>query len=70
VPLIADRPKLETIDTINLMLHHQSGSGSNVQQPMTTHIHSGVLHDLQHNHGLDDSSAAQGSQRRKKATRA
>ncbi|KAK3816145.1 MAG: hypothetical protein J3Q66DRAFT_193143 [Benniella sp.] len=69
VPLIADRPKLETIDTINLMLHHQNGSGSNGQQPMTTHIHSGV-HGLQHNHGLDDGSAAQGSQRRKKATRA
>ncbi|KAF9941172.1 Transcriptional regulator of nonfermentable carbon utilization [Mortierella alpina] len=62
LPLIADRPKLETIDTINLMLHHQTGAHGNGRQ------------GLAHNHGQhssdDNCASSQAPQRRKKASRA
>ncbi|KAG0005844.1 hypothetical protein BGZ65_009997 [Modicella reniformis] len=70
-PLIADRPKLETIDTINLMLHHHSESCGNGLQPLTARVHNGALYGLQHSqYGSDDGSATQRSQRKKKVNRA
>ncbi|KAF9116615.1 Transcriptional regulator of nonfermentable carbon utilization [Mortierella sp. AM989] len=66
-PLIADRPKLETIDTINLMIHH-NGTNANGRQSLTMHMHNGAACNTQHY--SDDSSTSQGPSRRKKASRA
>ncbi|KAF9558047.1 Transcriptional regulator of nonfermentable carbon utilization, partial [Mortierella alpina] len=65
LPLIADRPKLETIDTINLMLHHQNGANGNGRQGLAMQAHN------HGQHSSDDSCAtSQVPQRRKKASRA
>ncbi|CAO3571870.1 unnamed protein product [Mortierella alpina] len=65
LPLIADRPKLETIDTMNLMLHHRNGAHGSGRPGLAMQAH---------NHGQlssDDSCASsQAPQRRKKASRA
>ncbi|KAF9348883.1 Transcriptional regulator of nonfermentable carbon utilization [Mortierella sp. AD094] len=69
-PLIADRPKLETIDTINLMIHHQNANNGNSQQPLGMHMHNGAVCNSNGQHSSDDSSASHGPNRRKKASRA
>ncbi|KAF9577818.1 hypothetical protein BGW38_006732, partial [Lunasporangiospora selenospora] len=62
-PLIADRPKLETIDTINLMLRHHPQGGSG-RLPMANHaMGSGGPHCF-------SAQEEQAPQRRKKASRA
>ncbi|KAF9183116.1 Transcriptional regulator of nonfermentable carbon utilization [Haplosporangium sp. Z 767] len=63
VPLIADRPKLETIDTINLMIHHQTGNNAQGHGRQSMNMHG-------HQHSADESSTNQTPQRRKKASRA
>ncbi|KAF9167302.1 Transcriptional regulator of nonfermentable carbon utilization [Mortierella sp. AD010] len=69
-PLIADRPKLETIDTINLMIHHQNGNNGNGHQSLGMHMHNGTVCNSNGQHSSDDSSTNHGPNRRKKASRA
>ncbi|KAG0301450.1 hypothetical protein BGZ98_008352, partial [Dissophora globulifera] len=69
-PLIADRPKLETVDTINLMLLHQTDRrpGMAMQGPHHHHQHGAT--SLQAGQVLpsdDQFATTTGSQRRKKA---
>ncbi|KAG0375105.1 Transcriptional regulator of nonfermentable carbon utilization [Mortierella sp. AD032] len=66
VPLIADRPKLETVETINLMQLHQ-----NRTLPMHGHNHSNGTFGRNGQASSDDCSNAQPTNnRRKKASRA